>query len=166
MKNDAEDTADYKDLVKSDSAAKEFCMNNFYNQIFENQGGDIPTEEIATLSGAIESKMTRVGELGVEIATMKNDAEDTVEALAEDQEFVADLEKICAEKSGIHDSEKAEQGDNYDKAIPSAAALRVEEWARGRQVLRAWRSLCDNMVARLDTLHEAEATSYMQEISG
>ena len=85
-------------------------------------------------------------------ATMKNDAEDTVEALAEDQEFVADLEKICAE--------------NYDKAIPSAAALRVEEWARGRQVSRAWRSLCDNMVARLDTLHEAEATSYMQEIFG
>ena len=88
------------------------------------------------------------------------------EALAEDQEFVADLEKICAEKSGIHDLEKAEQGDTYDKAIPSAAALRVEEWDRGRQVSRAWRSLCDNMVARLDTLHEAEATSYMQEIFG
>ena len=63
-------------------------------------------KEIATLSQAIESKMTRVGELGVEIATMKNDAEDTAEALAEDQKFVADLEKNCAEKTGIHEEEK------------------------------------------------------------
>merc|ERR1719162_1870917 len=67
-------------------------------------------KEIALLSQAIESKMTRVGELGVEIATMKNDAEDTAEALAEDQKFVADLEKNCAEKTGIHEEEKKMRG--------------------------------------------------------
>ena len=124
MKNDAEDTADYKDLVKSDSAAKEFCMNNFYNQIFENQGGDIPTEEIATLSGAIESKMTRVGELGVDIATMKNDAEDTAEALADDQKFEADLEKNWA-LGEVTDLRKRKEANYKDLAKSESAAKKL-----------------------------------------
>merc|ERR1719214_125364 len=47
--------------------------------------------EIETLSKAIEEKLVRVGELGVQIATMKNDLEDTVETLAEDTKYLADL---------------------------------------------------------------------------
>merc|ERR1719162_2491854 len=39
------------------------------------------TKEINALTKAIESKMTRVGELGVKIAQMKNDLEDTKEDL-------------------------------------------------------------------------------------
>merc|ERR1719156_522993 len=50
-------------------------------------------QEVDTLTAEIETKMTRVGELGVEIATMKNDLEDTQEALAEDTKFLADLKK-------------------------------------------------------------------------
>merc|ERR1719281_1295480 len=46
----------------------------------------------------IEDKLTRVAELGVEIATMKNDLTDTEEALIEDKKFLADLEKNCATK--------------------------------------------------------------------
>merc|ERR1719499_2680571 len=42
--------------------------------------------------------MTRVGELGVEIAQMKNDLGDTEQALLEDKKFLADLEKNCATK--------------------------------------------------------------------
>merc|ERR1719160_2351348 len=44
--------------------------------------------EVDTLTAEIETKMTRVGELGVEIATMKNDLEDTEEALGEDTKFL------------------------------------------------------------------------------
>merc|ERR1719375_1213875 len=55
-------------------------------------------KEIAACTSAIESKMTRVAELGVEIATAKNDLEDTKEALEEDKKFLADLAKNCALK--------------------------------------------------------------------
>merc|ERR1740130_2125292 len=41
-------------------------------------------KEVETLSHAIETKMGRVGELGVNIAMMKNDLEDTQESLGED----------------------------------------------------------------------------------
>merc|ERR1719389_1043927 len=55
--------------------------------------------EVESLTAAIEEKMTRVGELGVEIATMKNDLEDTQEALAEDIKFLEELKKTCATKA-------------------------------------------------------------------
>merc|ERR1719311_549691 len=55
-------------------------------------------KEIDALTKMIEEKLTRVAELGVEIATMKNDLTDTEEALIEDKKFLADLEKNCATK--------------------------------------------------------------------
>merc|ERR1719408_208062 len=57
------------------------------------------TKEVNALTKAIEEKMTRVGELAVEIVQMKNDLGDTAEALVEDKKFLADLEKNCAAKS-------------------------------------------------------------------
>merc|ERR1719203_2738333 len=58
------------------------------------------TKEVNALTKAIEEKMTRVGDLGVAIAQMKNDLGDTAEALIEDKKFLADLEKNCATKQG------------------------------------------------------------------
>merc|ERR1719472_147345 len=58
------------------------------------------TKEVNALTKAIEEKMTRVGELAVEIVQMKNDLGDTEEALVEDKKFLADLEKNCAKKQG------------------------------------------------------------------
>merc|ERR1719389_1080537 len=52
-------------------------------------------KEIVALTKAIESKTMRVGELGVKIAQMENDLEDTQEGLAEDKKFYADLDKNC-----------------------------------------------------------------------
>merc|ERR1712194_662868 len=63
-------------------------------------------KEEASLTKMIETKMGRVGELGVEIATMEADAGDTADALSEDKKFGKDLEKNCAEKTGIHEEEK------------------------------------------------------------
>merc|ERR1719171_2950226 len=57
------------------------------------------TKEVNALTKAIEEKMTRVGELAVEIIQMKNDAGDTAEALVEDKKFLADLEKNCKTKA-------------------------------------------------------------------
>merc|ERR1719172_519274 len=61
------------------------------------------TKEVNALTKAIEEKMTRVGELAVEIVQMKNDLGDTAEALAEDKKFLADLEKNCATKKAEWD---------------------------------------------------------------
>jgi chromosome segregation ATPase len=55
-------------------------------------------KEVDSLTAQIEEKMKRVGDLGVEIATMKNDLEDTKEDLEEDTKFLADLKKNCATK--------------------------------------------------------------------
>jgi len=56
------------------------------------------TKEINALTKAIESKTGRVGELGVKIAQMKNDLEDTKEDLGESQAFLADLDVNCKKK--------------------------------------------------------------------
>merc|ERR1740127_333936 len=57
------------------------------------------TKEIAALTKMIEEKLTRIAELGVEIATMKNDLSESEEALIEDKKFLADLDKNCAAKT-------------------------------------------------------------------
>jgi len=50
------------------------------------------TKEVNSLTKAIETKMTRTGELSVEIVQMKNDLGDTAAALADDKKFLADME--------------------------------------------------------------------------
>merc|ERR1719359_1640272 len=55
--------------------------------------------EVAALTKAIEQKSVRVGELGVEIVTMKNDLTDSEQALIEDGKFLQDLDKNCALKT-------------------------------------------------------------------
>merc|ERR1719359_306325 len=61
------------------------------------------SKEIESLTRAIESKSKRVGDLGVEIAMMRNDLDDTQEALGQDQKFLADLKKNCGTKEDERD---------------------------------------------------------------
>jgi len=63
-------------------------------------------KEVSVLTKGIEAKMERVGSLGVEIATMENDLEDTAEGLAADKKFAADLKENCGKREGIHEKEK------------------------------------------------------------
>jgi chromosome segregation ATPase len=56
-------------------------------------------KEVAALSAQIEEEIKRIGELGVEIAGMSNDLEDTKEALAEDTKFLAELNAGCDKKA-------------------------------------------------------------------
>merc|ERR1719375_1162549 len=117
--------------------------------------------EVDSLTMAIEEKMTRVGELGVEIATMKNDLEDTQESLAEDIKFLADLQKNCGIKAKEWDAICKSRSDElialqetikilndddalelFKKTIPSASFLQIQESssavrARARAVLKA-----------------------------
>merc|ERR1711876_32694 len=55
-------------------------------------------KEVETLNALIEEKLTRKGELGVELAGGLNELEDTKASLAEDEKFLAELETGCATK--------------------------------------------------------------------
>jgi len=60
------------------------------------------TKEINALTKEVETKTARVGELGVQLVTEKEDLDDTSKALVEDEQFLKDLEKDCATKDEEH----------------------------------------------------------------
>merc|ERR1719473_2083463 len=103
------------------------------------------TKEVESLTAAIEEKMTRLGELQVEIVEMKEDLDDTSKALLEDKKFLADLDKNCALKTeenaanqkmgaeellALADTIKVLNDDDalelFKKAIPSAASSFIQ----------------------------------------
>jgi len=113
------------------------------------------TKEINALNKAIESKMTRVGDLGVKIAQMKNDLEDTQEDLGESQKFLADLDVNCKTKKEEWAEYKKMQGQEmlaladtikvlndddalelFKKTLPSAALLQVSSSAIRDKVVK------------------------------
>merc|ERR1719362_1403161 len=55
-------------------------------------------KEVETLTAQIEEEQTRLGDLGVEIAGMENDLEDTEQSLGEDTKFLAELGANCEKK--------------------------------------------------------------------
>mmetsp|Transcript_67825 Transcript_67825/g.130950 ORF Transcript_67825/g.130950 Transcript_67825/m.130950 type:complete len:692 (-) Transcript_67825:39-2114(-) len=55
-------------------------------------------KEVEALNAQIEAKLTRKGELGVELASGLNELEDTKTSVAEDEKFLAELEAGCATK--------------------------------------------------------------------
>merc|ERR1719160_25686 len=98
-------------------------------------------KEIASATKAIEEKTKRTGEVAVEIVNLKEDLDDTSESLAEDQKFLADLEKNCETKKkewaeickmrqeeliALADTIKILNDDDaqelFKKSIPSASA--------------------------------------------
>jgi len=98
-------------------------------------------KEKAALTASIEAKLTKIGELGVSIAEMKNDAGDTAEAKAADEKFLAELEKGCATKTSEWEARSKTRADElvaladtikilndddalelFKKTLPSASA--------------------------------------------
>merc|ERR1719386_658419 len=56
------------------------------------------TKEINALTKDIETKTAKIGELGVELVTQKEDLDDTSKSLMEDEAFLKDLDKNCKTK--------------------------------------------------------------------
>merc|ERR1719443_1047742 len=56
------------------------------------------SKEINALTKEVESKTARIGELGVELVTLKEDLDDTTKSLTEDKAFLKDLAKNCKTK--------------------------------------------------------------------
>merc|ERR1719274_94175 len=103
------------------------------------------TKEKEMLTQMIEDNLTRIADLGVKIAEMKNDLTDTQEALIEDTKFLADLEKNCATKAAewdersktrtqeiaaLADTIKILNDDDalelFKKTLPSASLIQIE----------------------------------------
>merc|ERR1719421_2194612 len=80
--------ADLADLI-----AKEEAAAKSYDEMMAAKA-----KEIEALTAAVEAKLTRLGEVGVEIVNMKEDLDDTQKSLEEDKKFLADMNKICEEK--------------------------------------------------------------------
>jgi len=99
-------------------------------------------KEVLALTKEIETKLERVGTLGVEIAQMKNDLGDTEEALIADKKFLANLDENCETKkkewevvvktraeelAALADTIKVLNDDDalelFKKTLPSAASL-------------------------------------------
>merc|ERR1719322_1432072 len=60
-------------------------------------------KEVDANTAALESKLERVGQTGLDIVEMKEDLDDTQMALLEDKKFLAELEKGCATKQAEWD---------------------------------------------------------------
>jgi len=120
-------------------------------------------KEIGTLQGQIEAEMERIGNLGVELAAMVNDIEDTQEALAADNKFEKELAAGCETKTAEWEEIKKTRSDElvalsetikvlndddalelFKKTLPGASSSLIQlevsassEKARALEMIRA-----------------------------
>jgi len=81
------------DKALADARAAEEEAIKSYDALMEAK-----TKEVDALTEQIEKEQTRIGDLGVEIAGMENDLEDTQQSLGEDKKFIEELAKNCKKK--------------------------------------------------------------------
>merc|ERR1740122_469901 len=102
-------------------------------------------KELEANQAALESKLERVGQTGLDIVEMKEDLDDTKKALLEDKKFLAELENGCATKQGEWDERCKVRADEllaladtikilndddaldlFKKTLPSASFLQMQ----------------------------------------
>jgi len=107
------------------------------------------TKEINTLTSSIETKTSKIGELGVELVTLKEDLDDTTKSLMEDEKFLKDLKTDCKTKDELYatnqkirseeilaiaDTIKILNDDDalelFKKTLPSASFIQVKFTAK------------------------------------
>merc|ERR1719247_1530720 len=79
-------------------------------------------KEINALGKQVESKTSRIGELGVELVTQKEDLDDTTKSLMEDEAFLKDLEKNCKTKE---DEWAVRQKIRADELVAIADTIKI-----------------------------------------
>merc|ERR1719155_285444 len=123
----------------ADATAKEEAAIKDFNGLIAAK-----TKEINALTKEVETKTARVGELGVQLVTEKEDLDDTSKALAEDEKFLKDLKTDCKTKDeewATHQKIRAEEVlaiaetikilnddealDLFKKTLPSPSLLQV-----------------------------------------
>jgi len=84
-------------------------------------------KEVSTLQKQIEEEMTRVGELGVSIAGMSNDLEDTKASLSADEQFKLELSKSCETKAQEWEVVKATRAEELTALADTIKVLNDDE---------------------------------------
>jgi len=103
------------------------------------------SKQVASLTGSIEEKTQRAGELAVSAVQMKNDLSDAQQALVEDKKYLAELDKTCASKASEWEERKKTRTEElaalaetitllndddalelFKKTLPSASASFVQ----------------------------------------
>jgi len=106
-------------------------------------------KEINALGKQVESKTSRIGDLGVQLVTLKEDLDDTTKSLVEDEAFLKGMDKQCKTKEdewATHQKIRAEElvaiGDTikllndddalelFKKTLPSSSLLQLEASAQ------------------------------------
>jgi len=138
-----------KDLSDSTSA-EETSKADFKSLVAAKE------KEIAANTQAIEEKLGRSGEVGIEVETLKEDLSDTETSLAEDEKFLADLGTSCKSKQAEWEEVKKTRADEllalaetikilndddalelWKKTLPSPSLLQTEvsdKEARGQAI--------------------------------
>merc|ERR1719487_445217 len=130
MKEDME--KDLAEMIATEESAK-----SAYEQLMAAK-----QKEKAAATAAIEDKTGRKGDAAVSLAELKNDLKETKEGLAEDKDFLANLDKNCAlktkeweayqktmaqEQLALADTIKMLNDDDaldlFKKALPGASAF-------------------------------------------
>merc|ERR1719389_850937 len=141
-----------KELIAAEEAAKKA-----YEGLMEAK-----QKEVDAATAAIESKIKRIGELGIEIVNLKEDLDDTTAAFMEDTKFLADLKKNCglkekewAERQKLRQEELLALADTikilndddalelFKKTLPSASLLQIQVTNKEvkQQALRALKNV-------------------------
>jgi len=130
------------------------------------------TSEVNALTMRIERKIQKTGELAVSIAQMKNDQEDTVEALAEDKKFLAELGSSCDTKAKEWEERSKTRADEllalaetikilndddslelFKKTLPGASASLLEVPERAESVRSRAGQILLQAARRVDRPH-------------
>lgn len=102
-------------------------------------------QEMAATQQAIESKLERVGQLGVAIVNMEGDERDSASSLEKNREFLADLSRTCTSKKVEWEARSSARGeellalaetikllnddeaqDLFKKTLPSQSLLQLQ----------------------------------------
>merc|ERR1712113_965499 len=81
------------DKALADARAAEEAEIKSYDSLMAEKG-----KEVDALTAQIEEEQTRIGNLGVEIAGMENDIEDTEQSIGDDKKFIQELAVNCEKK--------------------------------------------------------------------
>merc|ERR1719223_212954 len=131
-------------------------------------------KQIQANTKSIEQKIERVGNLGVEIETMKADLSDTAQAMIEDKKFLADLDSNCKTKKEewevrsktrteellcLADTIKVLNDDDalelFKKTLPGSAAFLQTEVASNQMRKQALAALGNHRDVKLDLISMA-----------
>ena len=120
-------------------------------------------KEVEALTGMIEDKLVRVGDLGVEIQQMKNDAGDTAEGLVDDKKFLQDLDKNCAIKQKLFDENVKYRGQELEALADTIKMLNDDDALElFKKTLPGASSFIELKVSRQSM--KAEALALIQEV--